>query len=161
MTSHSDRSLARVALSRLPGWVTVLGMALVLAELAAATVPLVTGRGGLAAGPHGGTGRSAGMRTVVLDIANAHRDDSATYTTPTGDGRFTMPAETRPLIPGAIVAKTVGVQAGGIVTIHVVPGTGGTAGLTCTIMVNGGAVSQATAEYGGFRSWATCRARVP
>ena len=158
MTSHANQSPARAALSRLPGWVTALGMALVLAELTADAVVLAGGWGGLAV--LGGE-----TRTVVLQVGNVYGDDSATYTTPTRDGRFDVPAEARPLgqgsysEPGANPTKTVAVRPGGIVTIHTFSGTG--AAVTCSITVDGKVLSLTTPEADPVWTSGTCRARIP
>jgi hypothetical protein len=83
------RSPARAVLTRLPGWV-ILGLVLVLGELTGGAVLLAGGRDGL-------TALGGATRTVVLQVDGACDGDTATYTTPTGDGQFDMPAQTPPL----------------------------------------------------------------
>lgn len=152
--AERGRSPVRAALSRLPGWVTALGLILVLGELAGGAILLVAPS--LAA-------LGGGPRTVVLQVENAYSGDSATYTTPTGDGQFDMPFETPPLGQGSYsesgptVTETVTVPAGGLVTIHTFSGYEGRLG--CSITVNGRVLSQVTT--GGFWDRATCRAKIP
>lgn len=149
MTSHPGRSPARARTSRLPGWVPVLGLVLVLGEVTGGAVLLAGG---------------GGPRTVVLQVSNAYSGDSATYTTPTGDGQFEMPADTPPLGQGGYeeagptLSKTVRVQSGGTVTISTFNGYGGSP-VTCSITMNGAVLSQVPAD--GFWARATCRAKVP
>lgn len=145
----NGHSPARMALSSLPGWVTVLGIALVLGEFAGGAARLAARADG-------------GPRTVVLQVTGAYDGDSATYTTPTGDGQFEMSADTPSgeggyLQPGPIVTKTVTVQAGGTVTISTFSGYGKS--ITCSIYVNHKVISQIRAD--GFWSRGRCRAKIP
>lgn len=149
MTNRPRPAQARASLSRLPRWVPVLGVVLVLGEVTGAAILL----------PGGG-----GPRAVVLQVSNAYSGDGATYTTPAGDGQFEMPADTPPLgqastwQAGPTVSKTVSVPSGGTVTISTFNGYGGMP-LTCSISVNGTVVSKVPAD--GFWARATCRATVP
>ena len=65
------RSPVRAALSRLPSWVTALGIVLLLGELTGAAV-LAEGLHGGRRSSHGGTGSTAMMQTVVLRVDGGH-----------------------------------------------------------------------------------------
>jgi hypothetical protein len=158
MTSHADRSPARPALSRLPRWVTALGLVLVVGELTAGAAALAKRAPGLA-------WLGGRTRTVVLQVEGSCAGDSATYTTPTGDGQFDMPAQAGlincvthggPSTP--TLQKTFAVQVGGIVTISTFNAYGSYP-ITCSITVNGQVLSQDPND--GFRGRATCRAKIP
>lgn len=162
MTSRAERSPARAVLPRLPGWVTVLGVVLVLGELTGGAVLLAGGPSSLAA-------LSGETRTVVLKVDGACGSDDATYRTPTGDGQFDITVGRSPegltecMSHGSpttpTLTKTVAVPAGGTVTISIFNGTGDPdLPLTCSITVNGSALDQVQAGDG---KRATCRARIP
>lgn len=159
MKSRTRRSPARGPRSRLPTWVTVLGMVLVLGELTGGAVLLAGGRGGLGA-------LGLGTRTVVLTVDGACAVDAVTYRTPTRHGQFDITAGTSPEgikdcfshggFTGPTLTKTVAVRSGGTVTISIFERNGVTA-LSCSITVSGRVLDHAQVEDGR----AACRARIP
>jgi hypothetical protein len=126
---------ARAALSRLPTWVPVLGVALVLGELIAA------------AGVR--TPRPAGTETVVLRVDGVTGGPSLSYETPTESA--TDNSRNMPFV------KEVRVEAGGSVTIHTFSGTADP--VTCSITVNGKVLSRVTSH--GFWDKTTCHSKIP
>ena len=129
------------ALSRLPRWVTVLGLVLVLGELAGAAL-LAKGPGSLGIGAHGG------MRTVVLRVdhvpvpgipCSPYCSQEVDYSTPTGSGTYNAMDDRLRALP---FAKTVRVRAGAIVTLD--GSYVGDQSITCSITVNGKVVSRNT-----------------
>ncbi|MDN3360070.1 hypothetical protein QWU11_46425 [Actinomadura sp. DC4] len=153
-------SSARAALTLLPGWVTVLGLVLVLGELTGGAVLLARSRDGL-------TAPGGAAQTVVLQVTGACAGDTATYTTPTGDGQFDMPAQKPPRSLANCVShgspttptlqKTVNMQPGGKVTINTFNGYADFP-LTCSITMNGKVLSQVVNNE--FWGRATCWARI-
>ena len=111
-------------------------------------------------GPAAGSG--GGTRTVVLQVDNAF-NGAATYTTPAGSGQLDMPPGTPALGSRSdrvrVVTKTVAVPADGIVTIHTVSGYGGFYSPACSISLDGGVLSQVTAD--AMWTSGTCRTRIP
>lgn len=163
MKSGMQRSPVRAARSRLPAWVTVLGLVLVLGELAGGAFLLAGDPGGPAAlgGP---------ARTVVLQIIGGCSGDSATYTSPAGDGQFDLSTQTAVGSPsGGCVShgsptnpplrKTVAVPAGEMVKISTFNVYGsGSFPLICSITVDGRVLSQVPNDG---RGRAACRAKIP
>jgi hypothetical protein len=123
---------ARVALSRLPAWVPVLGVVLVLGELTAAAGVL--------------TARST--ETVVLRVDGVPGGPSLTYETPVGGAA--VRARNTPFV------KEVRIRAGGSVTIHTFSGTNDP--VTCSITVNGKVLSRMTSH--GFWDRTTCHSKI-
>jgi hypothetical protein len=154
----SARSRARVALSRLPRWVTALGIAALAAELAAAAALL-------AVGPSRAVTWLDGTQTVVfrvdgVGVMNAQCappgscGPDMTYTTPAGGRTY---RGTR--LP---FTRTVQVPAGGVVALDVSSGVD--TPVTCSITADGRLVSGAT-TYGdrnrGGNSTAHCHGTIP
>lgn len=158
MTARAARSSVRAALSRLPRWLTALGVVLVLGELTGGVL-LAAGPADLVAlGPH---------RTVVLKVDGGCYGDRATYRTPTGNGHFdiTLGQEDGPPdcythggFSGTPLTKTVTVPAEGTVTVTIYNHQG-LGPLTCSIVLDGGELDEAEARDGGES--ATCGARIP
>lgn len=163
MTSRPGPSPARARLSRLPGWVPVLGAVLVLGELTGGAVLLAGAPGGLAA--LGGE-----TRTVVLEVDGGCAGDSAAYTSPAGDGHFDMSGQTAVGSPsGGCVSHgsptnpplrmTLAVPAGGTVTISTFNRYGDASfPLICLITMHGAVLNQVS---DASRGRATCRAKIP
>ena len=151
---------SRPALSRLPRWVTVLGLVLVVLAVAAL---LAKGPIGRAIGGHGG------MRTVVLkadDVpvpgipcGQSPCAPEVRYTTPTGsatyDGDIHDPSRSS-LLP---FTKTVRVRAGGTVTLDAA--YIGAQWITCSITVNGTVVSKNTPAFTATTRDAHCQSVIP
>jgi hypothetical protein len=124
---------ARVAPARLPAWVAVLGVVLVLGEL-------LTAAGVLTSHP---------TETVVLRVDGVPGGPNLTYDTPAGSA--TVRAKNMPFI------KKVRVKAGGSVTIHTFSGTDDP--VTCSITVNGDLLSRMTSH--GYWDRTTCHSKIP
>lgn len=170
----------RAALSRLPGWVTALGIVLLLGELGGGIALLAVGHGGTghpyaARGrPHATgspavtaspavTGSPGATQTAVLRVDGGYAGcdpisrcgDEALryqvlYVTPAGHYEWSYPRSV-PFI------KEVRVPAGEFVKFNAYPGTQARA--TCTITVGGVILSQITTRtLGGI---AACRSVIP
>lgn len=166
MAGH-ERLRLRAALSRLPRWVTVLGIVLVLGVLAGIAALLATGNSPLA-------GRLGGTRTVtvVLKIdgelayllqsppiaCNGHggpcdpsvyvSTGTITYTTPTGTETYHYTA-----LPAT---RTVQVPAGGVVTLDA---SSEVDVVGCSILMNGKVLSRTWPAKDTART--ACRATIP
>ena len=162
------RPQRRFAPLRLPGWVTALGLLLVLGELAAGIALLAVGHGPHVARsrPHRTSGPAATAspgpaQTVVLRVdgdytgctpvsrcGDGAQQSEALYQTPTG--RYEWYPRSLPF------TKTVQVPADEFVKFNAYPSQ---AGATCTISVGGLILSQVTTRtLGGI---AACRSEIP
>ena len=173
-----ERSGARAALSRLPRWVTVLGIVLVLAVLAGTAAVLAIGTSGL-------EGRLGLTRTVVLRIyaeprhpvdtilCNPHSSVTTEpgcnpyspfsglvwYNSPTSGGsyQYTAPSTDRYTV---LHTWRVRVPVGGFVTLDSTGGGSGAEVVGCSILLDGRVLSRHISTFdspGG----PTCQARIP
>jgi len=160
-----ERLGARAALSRLPRWVTVLGIVLVLVVLTGIAALLVIGISGLEV--RLGLTRTV---TVVLKVdgepaqtlqggiaCNMHGTGpcptpadtgTVTYTTPTGGATYQYTA-----LPST---RKIQVPVGGVVTLDA---SSDVDALFCLILLDGKVLGQGSSPNDGNRT--TCRAAIP
>lgn len=148
----------RGAVSRLPRWVTVLGLVLVLGELVGAAL-LAKGPGSLAIGAPGG------IQTVVLQVdhvpvqgipCSPYCSPMTEYTTPTGSGTYTATDDALHALP---FRKTVRMRADGTVTLE--GSYVGDQSITCSITVNGKVLSRHTNNGSSNAPSAHCQSVIP
>lgn len=166
MTSHPGRSRLRRALSRPPGWLTVLGLVLMLGEIAGAAMLAGCAHGvtHATAAPHAGTPLPQnGADTVLLRVEGKvqippgagvcaamtvpRRYCEVTYTSPTGGNKINV--NSLPFV------KAIRVHPGGSVTLSefVLADP-----VTCSITVDGQVLSRFTSHGGPDPS---CRSTIP
>jgi hypothetical protein len=153
-----ERSWARAALSRLPRWVTALGIATLVAELTGAAVLLTAGPSRVVTWLHGT--QTVVLRVDGVGVMNAQCappgscGPDVTYATPAGSRTY---RGTR--LP---FTSTVQVPAGGVVTLNVSSEVD--TPVTCSIAADGRVLSGAT-TYGdrssGGLSTANCHGTIP
>ena len=174
-----------MALSRLPRWMTALGIVLSLGELAGAAALWAAGTEGVPRtaaarqAPHGpgspATVPGGGTRTVALEVDGVGMPSGlipqGTACRPSCDPRqpsvggpvdYTTPAGSIDEDPTLPFTTTVRVPAGGAVTLQAYPwmnAYGVAYQVTCSILLNGRVLSRDTSTGPGGR--ATCRARIP
>lgn len=153
-----ERSWARAALSRLPRWLTALGIVLVLGELAAAVL--------LAAGPSRAVpGTHGTMQTVVLrvDGVGVMNAQCAPRSTCGPDVAYTTPTSTRTYRGVKLpFTRTVEVPAGGAVMLR--GSSEVDTPVTCSITAGTQVLSRTTtygSRNGGGRSIASCHGTTP
>lgn len=175
------RERSRAALSRLPRWVTALGIVLLVSELAGAAVLLAerpdlgTGaQAGTAAGSHGGTqtgGTHGGTQTVVLRVDGGppvHDRCIPAPHDPCGAHVFYSIYSTRPgagtIVPAPVhlpFTRTIRVEAGKSVWLNASSGTDSQ--ITCSITAGNRVLSKITAVTQNFveAGIAGCHTKIP
>lgn len=146
----------RAGLSRLPRWVTALGLVLVLGELTGAAL-LAKGPRGLATGP-------GVLRTVVLRVYAApvqgitchHCSPMVSYSTPTVSGTGGAMGDGGRMVP---FITTVRVRSGGTVTLD--GSYVGAQSITCSVAVDGKVVTKNTDNQATDGPAAHCQSVIP